>query len=229
LAEALSDVALTQLVRPGCPVVLGSFLSNVDMQTGAPCFGTPESVLGILCTGQLARRLGLPFRTGGGLTSSQTPDAQAAYESLMTMLPTFLTGTNLVMQAAGWLESGLVSSYEKFVIDIELLRVLLAAFTPLEIDEASLAFDAHLEVGPGGNFLGAAHTMQRYRNCFYHPLLSSSMNFERWSRQGSLDASARATAIYQKVLEEYEPPPLDDAIRQELEDFVDRRRAELSD
>jgi trimethylamine--corrinoid protein Co-methyltransferase len=229
LAEALSDIALTQLVRPGCPVVLGSFLSNINMQTGAPCFGTPESVTGILCTGQLARHLGLPFRTGGGLNSSQTPDAQAAYESLMTMFPTFLAGTNLVMQAAGWLESGLVSSYEKFVIDVELVRILLAAFTPLEIDEASLAFDAHLEIGPGGNFLGAAHTMQRFRDCFYHPILSSSTNFERWTRQGALDASARATAIYQEVLEEFEPPPLDDAIRQELEDFVIRRRAELGD
>jgi trimethylamine---corrinoid protein Co-methyltransferase len=229
LAEALSDIALTQLVRPGCPVVLGSFLSNIDMQTGAPCFGTPESVIGIFATGQLARHFGLPFRTGGGLTSSQTPDAQAGYESLMTMLPTFLAGTNMVMQAAGWLESGLVSSYEKFIIDIELIRVLLEAFTPLEIDDASLAFDAHLEVGPGGNFLGAAHTMQHFRDCFYHPLLSSSMNFERWTRQGALDASARATAIYGKTLEEYKEPPLDDAVRQELEDFVNRRRAELAD
>ena len=145
----------------------------------------------------------------------------------MTLLPTFLAGANLVMQAAGWLESGLVSSYEKFVIDVELLRILRVAFTPLEIDEASLAFDAHLEVGPGGNFLGAAHTMQRFRDCFYHPILSSSTNFERWTRQGALDASARAAAVYQKVLDEYEPPPLDDAIRQELEDFVNRRRAEL--
>ena len=133
------------------------------------------------------------------------------------------------MQAAGWLESGLVSSYEKFVIDVELVRILLAAFTPLEIDEASLAFDAHLEIGPGGNFLGAAHTMQRFRDCFYHPILSSSTNFERWTRQGALDASARATAIYQEALEKFEPPPLDDAIRQELEDFVIRRRAELGD
>ena len=147
----------------------------------------------------------------------------------MTMLPTYLAGTNLVMQAAGWLESGLVSSYEKFVIDVELLRILNAAFTPLEIDEASLAFDAHLEVGPGGNFLGAAHTMQRFRDCFYHPLLSSSTNFERWTRQGALDASQRATGIYEKALEEYQEPPLDDAIREELEDYVNRRRAELSD
>ena len=145
----------------------------------------------------------------------------------MTMLPTFLAGTNLVMHSAGWLESGLVSSYEKFIIDIEVLRMLLVEFTPLEIDEASLAFGAHQEVGHGGNFLGAAHTMQRFHECFYRPMLSSSMNFERWSRQGALDANARATAVYKKTLDEYEQPPLDDAIREELEDFVNRRRAEL--
>lgn len=229
LAEALSGIALAQLIRPGCPVVFGSFLSNIDMQSGSPTFGTPESAIGLLCTGQLARHYGLPFRTGGGLTSSQTPDAQAAYEALMTMLPTFLTGTNFVMHSAGWLESGLVSSYEKFIIDIELLRMLRVEFTPLEIDEAALAFDAHLEVGHGGHFLGAEHTMTRFRDCFYRPLLSSSKNFERWSRDGALDAAARATEIYQKTLAEYEAPPLDDAIRDELGEYVIRRRAELGD
>ena len=229
LAEALSGIALAQLIRPGCPVIFGSFLSNIDMQSGSPCFGTPESAIGLLCTGQLARHFGLPFRTGGGLTSSQTPDAQSAYEALMTMLPTFLAGTNWVMHSAGWLEGGLVSCYEKFIIDIELLRMLRVEFTPLEIDEAALAFDAHLEVGHGGHFLGAEHTMTRFRDCFYRPMLSSSMNFERWSRQGALDAAARAAAICQKTLDEYEQPPLDDAIRGELEDYVNRRRAELGD
>ena len=229
LAEALSGIALAQLIRPGCPVIFGSFLSNIDMQSGSPCFGTPESAIGLLCTGQLARHFGLPFRTGGGLTSSQTPDAQAGYEALMTMLPTFLAGTNWVMHSAGWLEGGLVSCYEKFVIDVELLRMLRVEFTPLEIDEAALAFDAHLEVGHGGHFLGAEHTMQRFRECFYRPILSSSMNFERWSRQGALDAAARASAIYSKVLDEYVEPPLDDAIREELEDYVTRRRVELGD
>jgi trimethylamine--corrinoid protein Co-methyltransferase len=229
LAEALSGIALAQLIRPGCPVIFGSFLSNIDMQSGSPCFGTPESAIGLLCTGQLARHFGLPFRTGGGLTSSQSPDAQAGYEALMTLLPTFLAGTNWVMHAAGWLEGGLVSCYEKFIIDIELLRMLRVEFTPLEIDEAALAFEAHLEVGHGGHFLGAAHTMERFRECFYRPLLSSSMNFERWSRQGALDASARATAIYKKTLDEYEQPPLEEAIRLELEDYVNCRRTELGD
>ncbi|MBO0808013.1 MAG: trimethylamine methyltransferase family protein [Actinobacteria bacterium] len=229
LAEALSGIALAQLIRPGCPVIFGSFLSNIDMQSGSPSFGTPESGVGLLCTGQLARHFGLPFRTGGGLTSSQTADAQAGYEALMTLLPTFLAGTNFVMHAAGWLEGGLVSSYEKFVVDVELLRMLQAEFTPLEIDEASLAFGAHEEVGHGGHFLGAAHTMERFRECFYRPLLSSTANFERWLRDGGKDASARAGDIWRRTLDGYQQPPLDDAVRAELDEYVTRRRAELGD
>jgi len=229
MAEALAAVALAQLIRPGCPVIFGSFLSNIDMQSGSPQFGTPESAVGLLSTAQIARHLGLPFRTGGGLTSSQTADAQAGYEALMTLLPTFLAGTNWVMHAAGWLEGGLVSCYEKFVIDIELLRMLRKTFTPLEFDEESLAFGAHVEVGHGGHFLGAAHTMERFRDCFYRPLLSSSSNFERWTRLGAKDAAARATEIYTKVLDEFEPPPMDESIRAELDDYVNRRRRELGD
>jgi trimethylamine---corrinoid protein Co-methyltransferase len=229
LAEALSGIALAQLIRPGCPVIFGSFLSNIDMQSGSPSFGTPESGIGLLCTGQLARHFGLPFRTGGGLNSSQTCDAQAAYESLMTLLPTFLAGTNWVMHAAGWLEGGLVSCYEKFIVDIELLRMMRVEFTPLEIDEASLAFGAHTEVGHGGHFLGAQHTMERFRECFYRPLLSSTANYERWLKLGGKDATARAGEIAAKTLAAYEQPPLDDAIRAELEEYVARRRTELGD
>jgi trimethylamine--corrinoid protein Co-methyltransferase len=229
LAEALSGIALAQLIRPGCPVIFGSFLSNIDMQSGSPAFGTPESAVGLLCTGQLARHYGLPFRTGGGLNASQTADAQSAYEALMTLLPTFLAGTNFVMHAAGWLEGGLVSCYEKFIIDIELLRMLRAGFTPLEIDEASLAFGAHAEVGHGGHFLGAAHTMERFRDCFYRPLLSSTANYERWLKQGGKDTAARAGEIVQRTLAEYQPPPMDQAVRAELQDYVNRRRRELGD
>jgi trimethylamine--corrinoid protein Co-methyltransferase len=229
LAEALSGIALAQLIRPGCPVIFGSFLSNIDMQSGSPSFGTPESALGLLCTGQLARHYGLPFRTGGGLNSAQVPDAQSAYESLMTMLPTFLAGTNFVMHAAGWLEGGLVSCYEKFIIDIEILRQLQVEFTPLEVTEESLAFGAHEEVRHGGHFLGAAHTMERFRDCFYRPMLSSTSNFERWLRQGGKDTAARAAGIWQSRLAEFTPPPLDDAIRAELDEFVARRRLELGD
>jgi trimethylamine--corrinoid protein Co-methyltransferase len=229
MAEGLAGIALAQLVRPGCPVVFGSFLSNTDMQSGSPSFGTPESAIGLFCTGQIARSFGLPFRSGGGLTASQTVDAQAAYEAMMTMVPTFLAGTNWVMHSAGWLESGLVSCYEKFVVDIEILRMLQEEFTPLEIDEASLAFDAHTEVGAGGHFLGAAHTLERFRDCFYRPLLSSTENFERWNRLGARDATERAGEIWRTTLDEYEQPPLDDGIRAELDAYVTRRRAELGD
>jgi len=229
IAEALSGIALSQLIRPGCPVIFGSFLSNIDMQSGSPCFGTPESAIGLLCTGQIARHFGLPFRSGGAMTSSQVADAQGGYEALMTLLPTFLAGTNWVMHSAGWLEGGLVAGYEKFIVDIELLQMMRVEFTPLEIDEASLAFGAHEEVGHGGHFLGAEHTMDRFRTCFYRPLLSSSENYERWMRGGGADANARATKIYQATLDAYEQPSLDDAIRAELEQFVIRRRKELGD
>jgi trimethylamine--corrinoid protein Co-methyltransferase len=229
MAEALAGIALTQLIRPGAPVIFGSFLSNTDMQSGSPSFGTPESGIGLLCTGQIARRFGLPFRSGGGLNASQTADAQSAYEALMTMLPTFLAGTNYVMHSAGWLEGGLVSCYEKFIIDIELLRMLRHEFTPLEIDEESLAFGAHEEVGAGGHFLGAMHTLERFRECFYRPLLSSTENFDRWSRNGGRDATERAGEIWRKTLEEYEQPPIDEGVDAELREFVARRRRELGD
>jgi trimethylamine---corrinoid protein Co-methyltransferase len=229
-AEALAGLALTQLVRPGAPVVLGSFLSHTDMQSGSPGFGGPESALGMLCSGQVARRFGIPWRAGGGfLTSSQMPDAQAAYEGLNTMLPAFLAGANYVEHSAGWLESGLVASFEKFIVDIEILRMLQEEFTPLEIDEASLAFDAHDEVRHGGHFLGAAHTLERFRTCFYRPLLSSTENFERWKSKGGRDAAARAGEIWRQTLEAYEQPPMDPALRAELEAYVVRRRAELGD
>jgi trimethylamine--corrinoid protein Co-methyltransferase len=229
MAEALTGIALSQLIRPGCPVIFGSFLSNIDMQSGSPCFGTPESAVGLLATGQIARHFGLPVRSGGGLTSSQVPDAQAAYEALMTMLPTFLAGINWVMHTAGWLDGGLVASYEKFVLDVQILELLQKEFTPLDFDEESLAFGAHEEVGHGGHFLGAAHTMERFRTCFYRPFLSSSDNYDRWMRGGAKDAAARASDIWRRKLDEYSPPPLDDAIRAELEEYVTRRRTELGD
>jgi trimethylamine--corrinoid protein Co-methyltransferase len=229
MAEALSGIALTQLVRPGCPVVFGSFLSNTDMQSGSPSFGTPESAIGLLCTGQIARRFNLPWRSGGGLTSSQTPDAQAAYEALMTMMPTFLAGANFVMHAAGWLEGGLVSSYEKYIVDIEILRMLKHEFQPLEVNEETLAYGAHQEVGSGGHFLGAAHTLEHFRTCFYRPLLSSTENFDRWTKNGGADAAERAGRIAQETLDAYEQPAIDDGVRDQLRDYVARRRIELGD
>jgi trimethylamine---corrinoid protein Co-methyltransferase len=229
VAEALAGIALVQTIRPGCPVVFGSFLSNTDMQSGSPSFGTPEQAIGHFCTGQLARRFGLPFRSGGGLTSSQVVDAQAGYEAMMSMWPTFLAGTNFVLHAAGWLESALVSCYEKFVVDVEILRMLHEVFEPLKVDEEALAYSAHQEVGQGGHFLGAAHTLERFRECFYRPLLSSNENYERWSRNGGNDTATRATAIWRKTLEEYEEPAMDPDLKAELKAFVDRRRKELGD
>ena len=229
VGEALAGIALVQTIRPGCPVVFGSFLSNTDMQSGSPSFGTPESAVGLFCTGQIARHYDLPFRGGGALTSSQVVDAQAGYESMMSLWPTFLAGTNFVMHSAGWLESALVSCYEKFVVDVEQLRMLHEVFKPLTIDEEALAYSAHQEVGQGGHFLGAAHTLERFRECFYRPLVSSTENYERWNRKGGHDTAARATEIWKKTLAEYERPPIDDALEEELKAFVDRRRTELGD
>ena len=229
VGEALAGIALVQSIRPGCPVVFGSFLSNTDMQSGSPSFGTPESAVGLLCTGQIARHYGLPFRGGGALTSSQVVDAQAGYESMMSLWPTFLAGTNFVMHSAGWLESGLVSCYEKFVVDVELLRMLHHVFQPLQINEETLAFSAHEEVGQGGHFLGAVHTLERFRECFYRPLVSSTENYERWNRNGGHDTAARASELWRKTLEEYEKPPIEDDLEAELKAYVDRRRTELGD
>ena len=227
IAEALTGLALVQLIRPGAPVVFGSFLSNIDMQSGSPQFGTPESGIGLLCTGQIARHFKLPFRGGGGLNSSQTVDAQSAYQTMMTMMPTFLSGTNWVMHTAGWLEGGLVSSYDKFILDVEILQSLMVEFTPLEFNESSLAFDAHLEVGHGGHFLGAAHTMDRFRDCFYRPFLTNSDNYERWTRLGARDTRARAEEIWKKKLEDYVIPEMDPSTLLELTDFVAQRKSQL--
>ena len=230
IAEALTGIALAQTIRPGCPVVFGSFLSNIDMQSGSPTFGTPESGIGLLCTGQIARHFGLPFRSGGTLTSSQVPDAQAGYEALMTLMPTFLAGANWVMHSAGWLEGGLVAGFEKFIVDIELLQMMQAEFTPLEIDEASLAFGAHEEVGAGGHFLGAMHTMERFRTCFYRPLLSSSENYERWIAQRR--QRRRGAAPRRSTRTSWRPTSSRPSTRrsaQEMEEFVVRRRKELGD
>src|SRR5258707_8350816 len=169
VGEALAGIALVQTIRPGCPVVFGSFLSNTDMQSGSPSFGTPESAVGLLCTSQIPRHYNLPFRGGGALTSSQVVDAQAGYESMMSLWPTFLAGTNFVMHSAGWLESALVSCYEKFVTDVELLRMMYHVVQPLEINEETLAFSAHQEGGQGGHFLGARAQLEPFRGGFFRP------------------------------------------------------------
>jgi trimethylamine--corrinoid protein Co-methyltransferase len=229
-AEALAGIALVQLVRPGAPCVLGSFLSATDMKSGSPAFGGPESALGLYASGQIARRLGLPWRSGGGtLTASPAVDFQAGYEAMNTLQAAFLAGANVCWQSAGWLEGGLVTSFEKFAADCELLDLLQHQFSLPDVDDASLAFGAHVEVGHGGHFFGAEHTLERFRECFWRPTVATTENNDRWTRGGSLEHAQRATKRWQEVLESYERPPLDDAIEEELVDFVERRAAELGD
>src|SRR6202165_5188561 len=185
-AEALAGIALIQLIRPNTPCVYGSFLTNTDMQSGSPAFGTPEAGRGLLASAQMARRYRIPFRGGGALTSSKGPDAQAAYESMMTMWPTIMGGVHFVLHAAGWLESALLASYEKFIIDVEQLRMFEWMLERgLPVDEEGQAMDAIREVGPGGHFLGAEHTLRHYRTGFYRTWISTTENFDRWNRRGA--------------------------------------------
>jgi trimethylamine---corrinoid protein Co-methyltransferase len=228
--EVLAGVALAQLLRPGTPCIMGSFLSSTDMQSGSPAFGGPESAVGLYASGQVARRLGLPWRSGGGtLTASQSVDYQAGYESFNTMIAAFLAGANVCWQSAGWLEGGLVTSFEKFAADCEILDLLQRQFSPLEVDDASLAFEAHVEVGQGGHFFGAQHTLERFRECFWRPTVASTENFDRWTKNGSLDHAARASRRWRAMLDEYERPPLDRSVEEELLEFVERRAAEVGD
>jgi trimethylamine--corrinoid protein Co-methyltransferase len=229
LAEALTAIALIQLIRPGCPVVWGGNTAVTDMRSGAFSNGAPEPALGILYFAQLARHYGLPYRGGGCVTASHVVDAQAAYESMRTGSATFLAGPNVAIHSAGAMSALLAVSFEKFVLDIELLRGLRAQFTPVEIDDESLAFDSHVEAGHGGHFFGTQHTLARFRDCFWTPTLSITDGYERWQRSGSLDTAARAHALLERTLEEIDPPPLESAVAEELAEYVDRRRRELGD
>ena len=229
-AEALAGIALVQLIRPGTPSVYGSFLTNTDMQSGSPAFGTPESAMGILASAQMARHYNLPFRGGGALTSSKAPDAQAAYESMMCMWPTILGRVNFVLHAAGWLESALLASYEKFIIDVEVLRMFEWILTRgLPVDEEGMAMDALREVGPGGHFLGAEHTLRNYRTGFYRPWISSTENFDRWNRFGARTADVVAAERWKQVLAEYPDPGIDAGVDEQLREFMTRRKQELGD
>jgi trimethylamine--corrinoid protein Co-methyltransferase len=224
-AEALAGIALCQIVKPGVPVIYGGFTSNVDMKSGAPAFGTPEYSKAALASGQLARHLGLPFRTSNA-NAANCIDAQAAYESEMSLWAAVMGHGNLVMHAAGWLEGGLCASFEKMVLDAELLQMMAAFLTPPPVDDDSLAYDAIMEIEPGGHFFGSSHTMARYKNAFYTPLLSDWRNFESWRRTGAETIIQRAQAISRKLLAGYGEPPLDAAIREALEAFVAKRKEE---
>ena len=222
-AEALAGIALTQLVRPGAPVVYGSFTSNVDMRTGAPAFGTPENTKANLAGGQMARRYGLPYRTSNA-NASNVVDAQAAYETEMALWGAVMGRANLVYHAAGWLEGGLTASFEKVILDAELLQSMAETLVPIEVNDDTLALDAIRDVAPGGHFFGTAHTMARFESAFYQPLLSDWQNHDAWEAAGAKDATQRATGIWKQLLAEYEEPPMDPAVRAALDDYVARRR-----
>jgi trimethylamine--corrinoid protein Co-methyltransferase len=221
-AEALFGIALAELARPGAPVVYGGFTSNVDMRSGAPAFGTPEYMKAVLVGGQLARRYALPYRSSN-TNAANTVDAQAAYESVLSLWAVVMGHANLVKHAAGWMEGGLCASFEKLVLDADLLQMVAEFLEPVEVSEATLALDAMREVGPGGHFFGAAHTQQRYRTAFYAPLVSDWRNHEAWREAGAPDAYRHANRLVRQLLADYQPPPLDPAIGDELDAFVARR------
>jgi trimethylamine--corrinoid protein Co-methyltransferase len=224
-AEALAGIAFCQIARPGMPVVYGGFTSNVDMKTGAPAFGTPEYARAALAGGQLARRYALPYRSSNA-NAANAVDAQAAYESQTSLWSAVMGHANLVMHAAGWMEGGLVASFEKMVLDAELLQSLAEFLRPIVVDEDTLGIDAMREVGPGGHFFGAAHTLARYETAFYAPLVSDWRNHETWREAGSPDAATHAHRIYKQLLQDFQPPPLDPAIAEELDVYVTKRKAE---
>jgi trimethylamine--corrinoid protein Co-methyltransferase len=230
MAEALMVCAFSQLIRPGAPFVLGNFLSSMSLKSGAPTFGMPEPVISNYVIGQLARRAGLPLRCGGSLTASKTEDAQAAYESADSMHSTMLAGANFVLHAAGWLEGGLCTGFEKLVMDADRLgsyQKILAL--GLDLSDEAMARDAYREVGPGGHFLGCAHTIRNYQTAFYEPLLADSENLESWQEKGSKDMRARAYERWNTMLSEYQPPSMDEATREALQAFVAKRKEQLPD
>lgn len=229
LAETLAGMALTQLVRPGAPVIMGSFVGAISMRTGSPTFGTPEATQMIFATAQLARRLGVPCRSGGSLCSSKTADAQAAYESAHTLLPTLLAGVNLVTHAAGWLEGGLVAGYEKFVMDVDQLAMMQTLAEGMDLSAKGQALDAIREVDPGGHFLGCAHTQANFESAFYESTIADYSSYEQWALEGRLTAEQRANRVWKKMLADYQDPGLDPAKDEALQSFMRRRRGELSD
>ncbi len=227
-AEALFGIALTQLTNPGAPVVYGAFTSNVDMRSGAPAFGTPEHAKANVISGQLARRYGLPYRSSNS-SASNVVDAQAAYETQMSLWGSVLGGTNLIYHAAGWMEGGLQASYEKLILDVEMLQHMMEFLTPVDLSEDELAFDAMERVPTGGHFFGDEHTLARYESAFYSPMLSDWQNHGAWTESGGKNATERATELWQQALGEYEQPAMDDAVTDALDEYVARRKEQIGD
>jgi trimethylamine--corrinoid protein Co-methyltransferase len=229
LAEAMGGMAFVQLVRPGAPVVLGSFASSISMQSGAPTFGTPEPALVLYAMAALARRLGVPFRSGGNLCASKIADAQAAYESAATFGPTILAGVNFVLHAAGWLEGGLAIGYEKFILDADQCGMAAVFVKGVDLSENGQALDAILQNAPGQHYLGSAHTLANFESAFYRSEIADNNSFEQWQEDGSLDAAQRANGIWKRMLREYEPPAIDEGVDEALKEFIAKRKASMPD
>ena len=229
LAEALAGMTFTQLVRPGSPVIFGTFASSISMQSGAPTFGTPEPALVLNGCASLARRLGVPFRSGGGLCGSKLSDAQAAYESANTILPSVTAGVNFVLHAAGWLEGGLASGYEKLIMDADQLGMMQVFAQGVDLSENGQALDAISEVGPGAHFLGCDHTQQNFKTAFYRSSIADNNSFEQWQMEGSMDATARANKLWKQMLKDYQEPTLDPAIDEALLAYIDKRKGSFPD
>ena len=229
LAEAMSGIAFAQAVNPGAPVIFGSFASSMSMQTGAPTFGTPEPAKVLYGCAKLARRLGVPFRSGGSLTGSKTADAQAAYESTHTILPTIMGGTNFVLHSAGWMEGGLVADYAKLLLDADQLTMMPKLVNGIDLSENGQAMDALRETGPGQHFLGSAHTQANFEDAFWRSQMADNTTFEQWSSEGSVESSARACKRAGEMLAAYEMPEIDPAIDEALRAFIDKRMEELPD
>ncbi|HCV36860.1 MAG: trimethylamine methyltransferase family protein [Acidimicrobiales bacterium] len=229
LAEALAGMAFVQLVNPGAPVVFGSFASSMSMQTGAPTFGTPEPALVLYTVAALARRLGVPFRSGGNLCASKVPDVQAASESMATFIPALMAGVNFMLHAAGWLEGGLAMGYEKFILDADQCGLAGKLLEGVDLSENGQAMDALREVDPGQHFLGTAHTLVNFETAFARSEIANNDSFEQWEDEGSLTATQRANSIWKQVLADYETPLLDEAVDEALLDFIARRKESLRD
>ncbi len=229
LAEAMAGMAYVQLVKPGAPVVFGTFAAAISMQSGAPTFGTPEPSLVMFAAAALARRLGVPFRGGGALCASKIADAQAAYESANTLQASAMAGVNFMLHTAGWLEGGLAMGYEKFVMDVDQANMVQVLLGGADISDNGMAMDALREVGPGAHFLGATHTRANFENAFYRSTLSDNNSFEQWEQEGSRDMATRANAVWKSMLKNYQPPPLDEAIDERLLDYIARSKAAYAD
>ena len=229
LAEALAGMAFIQLVKPGAPVVFGTFSSSISMQSGAPTFGTPEPSLALFIAAALARRLGVPFRSGGGLCAAKIPDAQAAYEAANTLQTAALAGVNFMLHTAGWLEGGLVMGYEKFIMDADQANMIGVLLQGVDTSENAQAMDALREVGPGNHFLGAAHTQANFESAFYRSIVADNNSFEQWQEDGSLDTAQRANGTWKKMLQEYTAPPLDEAVDEALLAFIGQRKLQFPD